>query len=432
MKTLVLSLMTMFMAIGLISSCKNQDENNARPPDILFILADDLGIETLNLYGGSSYPTPHLDQMAREGVLLKHIYSMPLCTPSRVQFLTGKYNDETYRGFGILDPSLPTLPQYLKDAGYETCVLGKWQLYGNRRQRDLAGQGGSTPGQAGFDYSFVWQVDTLGSRYYHPTITENGVTRTWPDAYGPALFRTRLDSLLRHPSGKPRFYFYSMALTHEPFYPAPSEFSGDTDTLTPHPEYFSSMMAELDRGIGEILDWIRSKPTPTMVIFTGDNGTDQQVVSECNGESVRGGKGLTLDRGTHVPGIIWYPGVLSGNSVYEYLIDFTDLMPTFLDVAGAAQATYDGPGISFWPVLTGKSEHARQAIYCAYDPQWGSWQAATYVQDRTWKLYTDGRFYHLPTDPEELQPIEESGLDSMILVRKAALQALLEQHGYRQ
>jgi len=426
---------TLIQKIGLLiplllwMACSTSSTEDQTAPDILFILADDLGLETLTSYGGTSYSTPNLDQIAREGVLLKHLYSMPLCTPSRVQLLTGKYNDETYRGFGILDTSFTTLPDYLKDAGYRSYIIGKWQLYGNEYQRKLAGQGGSTPEQAGFDYHYVWQMDTLGSRYYRPTITENGHTQTFSGGYGPDYFAGKLNSLMHQAAAFPRFFFYSMVLTHDPFLPAP-EVPGAEDSIRSNPANFASMVTAMDREIGILLQAAREHPRPLLLIFMSDNGTDQQIESICNGEIVQGGKGLPNDRGTHVPGFVWYPDSITGNSVYEGLIDFTDLIPTLLDASHQVNNRYDGPGQSFWRGLMHQSQPGRDAIYCSYDPHWGPWKAATFAQDRTWKLYTDGRFYHLPTDPEELSPLADSILDETVTERKARLKELLSRHGY--
>ena len=412
------------------AGCSAPTEKHLPAPDILIILADDLGLETLTSYGGSSYITPNLDQIAREGMLLKHLYSMPLCTPSRVQLLTGKYNDETYRGFGILDTTFKTMPDYLKEAGYHSSIVGKWQLYGNSYQRKLAGQGGSTPPQAGFNYHYVWQMDTLGSRYYHPTITENDLTQTYQNAYGPDLFADKLVWLMKKPADGPQLFFYSMVLTHEPFLPAP-EIPGAPDSTRSNPIHFSSMVSAMDREIGKLFRAAKEHPRPIILIFMSDNGTDKQIVSICNGDEVRGGKGLPNERGTHVPGLIWYPDSIPGNSVYEGMIDFTDLIPTLLDAAHKPHNQYDGPGHSFWPGLTGQSPPARDAIYVAYDPKWGPWEAATYAQDKIWKLTRDGSFYHLPTDPEELAPLADSMLDATALERKAYLQTLIANRGYQ-
>ena len=97
-------------------------------PDILLIMADDIGIEGLGCYGGTSYRTPNLDRMAADGLRFSTAYSQPLCTPTRVQIMTGLYNNRNWKYFGILDPSATTFGHQMKTAGYATGIFGKWQL----------------------------------------------------------------------------------------------------------------------------------------------------------------------------------------------------------------------------------------------------------------------------------------------------------------
>jgi len=116
-------------------------------PNIILIMADDLGYECIGTNGGTSYKTPVLDKMAEKGIRFEHCYSQPLCTPSRVQIMTGIYNVRNYVQFGLLDRNQVTFGHLLKKSGYATCIAGKWQL---GRQSDSAGH-------FGFDESCLWQ-----------------------------------------------------------------------------------------------------------------------------------------------------------------------------------------------------------------------------------------------------------------------------------
>lgn len=109
-------------------------------PNIVVILADDLGVETVGAYGGQSYATPRIDRLAEEGVRFSNAHAQPLCTPSRVQLMTGRYNFRNYQHFMYLDPAEPVFSQALQAAGYRTLVAGKWQLVNNRAQ-DRAARG---------------------------------------------------------------------------------------------------------------------------------------------------------------------------------------------------------------------------------------------------------------------------------------------------
>ena len=103
----------------------------ASPPNVLLILADDLGYETLGCNGSASYETPHLDQLAKGGARMTHCFSQPLCTPTRVQIMTGRYFHRNYTAFGSLKPGEKTFGHLFRDAGYRTAVAGKWQLHGS-------------------------------------------------------------------------------------------------------------------------------------------------------------------------------------------------------------------------------------------------------------------------------------------------------------
>ena len=122
---------------------------SAVKPNIVFIMADDFGYECVGANGGTSYQTPVLDQMAKEGMRFEHCYSQPICTPSRVKLMTGISNMRNYGKFGFLDPKQTTFANLLKKEGYATCIVGKWQLQGG-----LEG-----PNKFGFDEYCLWQLN---------------------------------------------------------------------------------------------------------------------------------------------------------------------------------------------------------------------------------------------------------------------------------
>ena len=126
-------------------------DNDSRRPNVLLILADDLGYEAPGYNGGTSFRTPHLDRLAETGMRFERCYCTPLCSPSRVELMTGRYGFRNYRGWGILDPAERTFGHLLRDAGYATCVSGKWQLC----RFDQPGQA-DHPKRAGFEESCVW------------------------------------------------------------------------------------------------------------------------------------------------------------------------------------------------------------------------------------------------------------------------------------
>lgn len=387
-------------------------------PNIVLIMADDLGYETLGTYGGTSYRTPNLDRLAEEGMRFDHCYSTPLCTPSRVQLMTGKYNHRNYIGFGLLDPKEKTFGHYMKEAGYSTYIAGKWQLLGNPNQQKLAGNKvGTTPEKAGFDDYCLWQIDQLGSRYKDPELSaKKGGTQTYPGKYGPDIFLKNIVSFMEDNKDSPFFIYYPMVLTHDPFVPTPmnkgfSDF--DSNSKVNDPAYFGEMVTYMDMIVGSIVkktDELGIREN-TLILFVGDNGTDVDVSSMVNGALLKGDKGKTTDAGTHVPLIANWKGKIAPKSVNDNLIDFTDFLPTLLDCSLIEKKeAISLDGISFYPQLLGNNSETRDWIFCHYDPNWGKFKARRYVQNKKWKLYGNGEFYNLEQDILEMNPLKMADL----------------------
>jgi arylsulfatase A-like enzyme len=394
----------------------------ARPtsrPNIILIMADDLGFETLGTYGGESYDTPHLDQMAENGMRFEHCYSTPLCTPSRVQLMTGQYNHRNYVGFGMLRPGETTFAHLVRDAGYAVGITGKWQLYGNPAQREMfAPAVGSLPTEAGFDDYSLWQVDEgpWEARYKNPRITLTGLEpKVFEDEYGPDRYTAfALDFMARH-RDEPFFLYYPMCLTHDPFQPTPDDDAyGDLDPVVRlnDPVWFAGYVSYMDRLVGRIIEKVGDLglSDKTLILFTADNGTDTKVTSRWRGRTVHGMKGHPVEYGTHVPLLARWPGTIPAGSRDSGLVDFTDFLPTLVEVAGAqVPDDLELDGQSFLHRLLGRPGPQREWVFCHYAPRWGKWGNARYVHDTEWKLHEDGRIYHIETDPleEDARPEEE-------------------------
>nr|MBI1231004.1 sulfatase-like hydrolase/transferase [Cytophagales bacterium] len=391
-------------------------------PNIILILADDLGYEVLPAYGNQIHHTPTLDRMAAGGMVFENAHAMPLCTPSRVQLMTGKYNFRNYIGFGLLDPREKTMAHWMKEQGYATCVVGKWQLYGNARQQELAGgKIGSLPEEAGFDSYRLWQVRDLGSRYKDPLLeTKGNGLEKFDGKYGPDLFTDYLEDFITEKAGQPFFVYYPMALTHDPFEPDPASqdfASYDPQERTNDPKYFPGMVTYMDKLVGRIIDKVAELGLAenTLILFVGDNGTDRKVVTPFKGQELRGNKGYTNDLGTHVPLLAYWPGKIAAGSRNKNLIDLTDFLPTLLEISGKTHHLSPPlDGISFYPQLKEPdySGKVREWVYCHYDPNWGNFRARTFVHDTDWKYYTDGEIYDLSKDPLESSPLAYTELSS--------------------
>ena len=388
----------------LVSGCAARVAGRT-PPNIVLIMADDVGVEAFDCYGESEYDTSAIDALAASGVRFTNCHAQPLCTPSRVKLMTGLSNARNYAAFSILDPSQPTFAQMLRDAGYATAVTGKWQLFGAEHYGDAAGTG-QTPEQAGFDEHLLWQVRQLGSRYWDPLLERDGeLMPVAAGQYGPDQFTEFAIKFASRHADEPFFLYYPMALVHDPFVPTPQ--SADRESKDKHAN-FADMVAYMDACVGRIVQGLEAAGLRenTLVIFTADNGTHRSITTETARGPIQGGKGLTNDRGTHVPLIVSWPGHDAPGSVCGDLVDLSDILATIAEAAGTAPG-WAIDGVSFLPQVRGRAGSPREWLYCSYDPRPGNprFPPSRWARDTRWKLYGDGRLYDLAADPDERSPI---------------------------
>lgn len=401
-----------------VFACK-KDTSIEKKPNVIFILADDLGYETITVNGGQSYKTPNIDKLALEGMRFEHCYAQPQCTPSRVQLLTGIYNVRNYADFGTLHTSQVTMAQLFRKAGYVTGAVGKWQL----------GKKSHNPGQLGIDDYLLWQVtepraDSTGrdTRFSQPVLDLNGKVITYnSDDFGPKLINDYgLDFIEKNSKkDKPFFLFYSMLLTHCPFSPTPDSPAWTTDgasvmTYKGKAEYFADMVSYMDKMVGNINAKLETLGIAdnTLIVFTGDNGTDTPVVSRFQGRDVSGAKTESIDAGTRVPLIAKWPGVITPGTINSDLIDFTDFMPTLLRAANIEiPDSLDIDGVSFLPQLKGNAGSPRAWIYSWYLHP-AKKEPRVFVRNHRYKLYSTGEFYDVPNDYLEKNSMALDSLDS--------------------
>jgi len=398
-------------------------------PNIVLIMADDLGYETIGACGGTSYKTPVLDGLAACGVRFEHCYAQPLCTPSRVKIMTGIYNVRNYVKFGLLDPGETTFAHLLKRAGYATCVVGKWQLQG----------GFDGPGRFGFDEYCLWQLNRRPGRYPNPGLEVNGKQVDYTGGeYGPDVVSDyACDFIRRHKDG-PFLVYYPMILTHCPFEPTPDSPDWDpkskgSKTYKGDPKYFGDMVTYMDKIVGKILRALLEAGVRenTLILFTGDNGTDKPVVSTLGNRKVAGAKGSTTDAGTRVPLIVDWPAEAAGGRVLDDLVDFSDVLPTLCEAAGAGvpeKLAIDGR--SFLPQVRGKEGNPREWIYCWYSRGGKDKKAKVFARTRRYKLYRRGQFYDVAADPKEKHPLGDKAADLPAETKRArqVLRAALDRY----
>jgi len=346
--------------------------------NIVLLMADDMGMEAIGAHGGESYRTPHIDKLANEGVRFDNCFANPLCTPSRTKIMTGQYNVRNYEKFGRLPRREKTFAHALKDAGYATAIAGKWQL----------GSEKDAPQHFGFDEAFLWyhigngrHEGGIDGRFVNPVVAINGEPKHFRDGeYGPQKCTDFICDFMERNRKHPFLVYYPMILTHCPFDPTPDSSDWDPKragsktykgpgTKADQQRHFGDMVNYADKIVGQLvakLDALGLRNN-TLIIFTGDNGTDKPIVSQWNGRTVVGGKGKMDDTGTRVPCVVSWPISMKGGRVSDQLVDFTDVFPTLCEAAGVElPEAYSGDGVSLLPVIRGEGNRSKPWVYVWY------------------------------------------------------------------
>lgn len=398
----------------------------AAPLNVVLVMLDDFGYECVGANGGTSYQTPHMDRLAREGARGTRFHAQPLCTPTRVQLMTGQSNVRNYTHFGHLDPEQTTFAQLFKRAGYRTCIAGKWQL-----GRDL-----TLPAHFGFDRYCLWQLDRRPPRYANAGLEIDGqhVDLSGGD-YGPDVVNKYAREFIAQEKDKPFLLYYPMILTHGPFQPTPD--SSDWDPATAdersqnHPKHFADMVQYADKLIGRLLETIEEQglAEQTLVIVIGDNGTGRGITSRMGDRVVEGGKGLRIQTGTHVPFLARWPSKIRPGTILENVSDTTDLLPTICEAASVPIPTDQVlDGRSLLGQLTGAAGPTRDWIYCWYARSGGAKPDFEFALDNRFKLYRDGKFFDIESDAEETRPLEPTDVEGEAAASHQKLKAVLAKY----
>jgi arylsulfatase A len=422
--------------LGALTAAASAQERAVTRPNILLILADDLGIECLGCYGGTSYRTPNLNRLAESGVRFTHAYAQPLCTPTRVQLMTGQHNFRNWLGFGIMDRNEKTFGHMMQKAGYRTAIAGKWQFYSYEQKPSPRYEAGMKPEESGFDEYLLWHAlhtEDKGSRYANPVLNRNGAVL--PDTkgkYGPDLEVEFLTQFMAGSREKPFFVYYPMTLTHGPFNMTPNSNEwGSGNRLKDDPRHFADMVEYMDHTVGRLVAFLDKSglASNTILLFYGDNGTPAEITSRLGAKVIPGGKGKTTDAGMHVPLIAQWKGSTAVGKTCSDLIDSTDFIPTMMEATGATW--FEGrplDGRSFLPQIRGEEGQPRGAAFAHYDPHPGqkvNFKATRLAWDHNYKLYMDGRLFNTRKDYFEQSPIANDSYKDRAERRK--LQSTLDQ-----
>jgi len=408
-------------------------------PNIIFILADDLGYGDLGCYGQRQIRTPSIDQLASEGMRFTQAYAgAAVCAPSRCCLMTGfDTGHSRIRGnFGVgatrvsLRPDDVIVAEVLKTAGYRTGIFGKWGL----------GEAGTLgiPNDQGFDewFGFLNQDDAL--HYYPESIWDNR-TEVFPPGnqgakrkqYAPDLFTEHALSFLDHSANRPFFLYLPYTLPH-----ADSELARDTGDGYVVPSYgpysnkpwqaadkgYAAMISGLDRDVGRVVQRVKQLGIEqnTLIIFASDNGPAKEGTHKpgffSSAGNLRGMKATLYEGGIRIPMIARWPGRIKAGQVNDEMLAFWDFLPTAAELAGVPYP--EGlDGVSFAPTLFGKIAPRKRYFYWESHEK-GFSQA---IRIGKWKAIRNGgqgkaaELYDLERDPSEAHDV--AGENSAIVVR---------------
>lgn len=359
-------------------------DEQEQPPNIIFILADDMGYNDLSIVGQHNFETPELDRMAREGMLFtQHYAGSTVCAPSRATLLTGNHTGRVYqRGNGDVafrrDPHDITIATRLKKAGYHTAMIGKSGL--SCKSDDL-----TLPNDKGFDHFFGFIDHVAAHRYYPTELVRNGEKIRYPDNHGKhgkrysgdLLLDEALRYLVRQRNG-PFFLHLALQQPHADL-AVPEQFREpfvDRFEEKPHPEgrhyrgesqpaaTYAGMVRYVDYSVGKVLDQLRQLDIDekTLVIFSSDNGSHREGgyhhrMHQSNAP-LRGGKRDLYEGGIRVPAVMWWPGTIKAGTRSDHVSAFWDFAPTALQLAGL-RVPEEMDGISYLPTLLNQEKRQR-------------------------------------------------------------------------
>lgn len=387
-------------------------------PNIVFILADDLGYGDLSCYGAEDLQSPHIDGLAKRGMKFTNFYAnCPVCSPTRAALLTGRYQDlvgvpgvirtHADNNWGWLNPDAELLPKSLKSAGYETAIIGKWHL-GLEKP--------NTPNARGFDYFHGFLGDMMDDYYTHRrhNINYMRLNEKEIDLEGHAtdLFTKWACDFLRDRKAKTPFFLYlAYNAPHTPIQP-PNDWLEKVKQrepgITDRRAKLVALIEHMDHGIGRVLDCLKEQnlADETLVIFSSDNGGHIGVGAD-NGP-LRDGKQSVYEGGLKVPTIAVWPGRIAEGTESDFRAMSMDLFPTMQAAAGAP-VSEEIDGANLLPTLLGESQPPLRSYWFFRRREGGTRYGGKTIEaviHGDWKLLQNSPFqpqelYNLKADPRE-------------------------------
>jgi arylsulfatase A len=384
-----------------------------KKPNIIFVLADDLGIDGVSAYGADFFKTPVIDKLAKEGIRYTNAYTVPLCGPSRALILSGRYGFRTgavnQDMTGEIKPSAENfMPSILKKAGYTSSMIGKW------------GQLPLGPAEFGFDdyLRFFGSGSFFNEEGKKDKYVVNGKEAVLKDGeYMPDLMHDHMVNFLAQHKKDPFYLYYSLSHVHGEIVATPDTKPG----TTAYKELYADNISYMDKLVGKLLHTLDSLKLRenTLIVFFGDNGTAGEAaqIGRVQGQKLSGKKGTMQECGSLVPMIVNWPSMIKKPGVSNSLIDAADFIPTFAELAGAPLPTNNVlDGVSFAYQLKGGKGTAREWIFTGLGKDW-------YVRSANWKLMRSGDLYDMRKAPFEEKLVV---LDDKTTAEKQKLQLVLD------
>ncbi len=392
MKLFKFNYLLLGLLVMLFSSCENIIE--PAPPNIVFVLTDDLGFEDLSSYGSTIIHTPNLDKLASEGALLNSYYSpQAVCSASRASILTGSYPNRI--GFsGALGPNSKKginpnellISEMLKDKGYKTAAYGKWHLGDNKK---------FLPTRHGFDdfYGILYSNDMWPFHAEYPDSypdlmlydKETPIKVLEDQSNLTKDLTTKSVEFIEKNKNNPFFLYLAHPQPHVPLF-ASSDFSGKSEN-----GLYTDVIQEIDHSVGAIMKALKDNNLEdnTIVVFTSDNGPWLSYGEHAGSTGIyREGKGTTWEGGQRVPCIVWYPNEIKPNTIISAPLMGIDWLPTFASVTNSKLSENKIDGKNIWEVLINKTDKSpHQALFFYYHVN--SLHAVRYGD---WKMYFPHRY----------------------------------------
>lgn len=398
---------------------------SARKPNILLILADDLGYGDLSAYGARDMRTPNIDALIGSGMRFDRFYAnSPVCSPTRAALLTGRYPDlvgvpgvirtHPENSWGYLSPEAVLLPRTLKKAGYHTALVGKWHLGLETPNRPL---------ERGFDHFHGFLGDMMDDYSDHRRHGINymrlGAKKIDPRGHATDLFTRWAVDYLRGRTGKqePFFLYLAYNAPHTPIQP-PKEWLRRVrerePAMDPKRAALVALIEHMDNGIGQVVRALKQSGQyeNTLIVFTSDNGGQRDVGASVG--PLRGTKGQMYEGGIRVPmGAAW-PGRIATGARSDHVALSMDLFPTFCEAAGIAP---ERPieGVSLLPTLLGRTEREPERTLFWARREGGRYQGKSIhaVRRGPWKVVHNSpleplQLFNLADDPQEQKDLAES------------------------